>query len=244
MSGEPVTEARLAAVRDVGALGAPRYAGTETGPLGDACCAPTRADDVHLFDDLHAVIQPGEDSRASGLPPDAVLVTTLRRSAPFVLLNVSMGDRADMVRRACGCPLGGLGWSTHLHSIRSFEKLTVGGMTFLDADVIHALETVLPARFGGLPTDYQLAEEETVAGRHCLRLVVHPRLGPLEPGAVGEAFLAAIGEGSGAARVMAHQWRELGALQVERAAPRATTGGKILHLFVARSGTRAAGGPS
>lgn len=53
-----------------------------------------------------------------------------------------------------------LGWTLHLHGIRSVEKLTAAGMTFLDSDVIRVLEEVLPGRFGGGPTHYQLVEEE------------------------------------------------------------------------------------
>jgi hypothetical protein len=33
-------------------------------------------------------------------------------------------------------------------------------MSFLDSDAIRALEQVLPARFGGAPTDYQLVDQE------------------------------------------------------------------------------------
>jgi hypothetical protein len=92
-----------------------------------------------------------------------------------------MGDQAIVVQRACGCPLEQLGWVTHLHTIRSYEKLTGGGMTFLDTDVIRVLEEELPARFGGTPTDYQLLEEEADDGQPRLQLLVHPRVGPLNP---------------------------------------------------------------
>ena len=89
---------------------------------------------------------------------DSLLVTSLRATAPLVLLNVSLGDQAVVAARACGCPLEDLGWTTHLHTIRSYEKLTAGGMTFLDTDLVRVLEEVLPTRFGGGPTDYQLEE--------------------------------------------------------------------------------------
>jgi hypothetical protein len=110
-------------------------------------------------------------------------------------------------------------------------------MIFLDTDVIPVLEENLPARFGGGPTDYQLVEDEDEAegGEPRLRLLVHPRLGPLSEAALMEAFLAAIGAGSGAERVMALQWRQGGVLQVERRLPLATASGKILHLHQART---------
>jgi hypothetical protein len=91
-------------------------------------------------------------------------------------------------------------------------------MTFLDADVVRVLEQAMPARFGGGPTDYQLLEQEADDGSPCLRLLVHPAVGPLNPAAVADALLAAIGPGSGAHRLMALDWRESRLLRVERRA--------------------------
>jgi hypothetical protein len=150
-----------------------------------------------------------------------------------------MGDRAVVDRRRCGCPLEALGWTTHLRAIRSFEKLTAGGMTFLDADVARVLDEALPARFGGGPTDYQLIEEESADGLPRLRLRVTPRVGELDAAAVTGAFLDAIGAGSPTARIMARQWRAGGFLRLERGEPLATRSGKIHHL----QGPRAAGPP-
>src|SRR5262249_46640517 len=147
---------------------------------------------------------------------------------------VSLGDEAVVSQRSCGCPLERLGWTTHLHSIRSFEKMTAGGMTFLDSDISRVLEVVLPCQFGGSPTDYQLIEEEREEGRASLRLLVHPSLGPLDADAVLDRFLKAIGEGSSANRVMALQWRQAGLPRLERRPPLTTTSGKILHLYAAR----------
>jgi hypothetical protein len=237
--GEPVTAARLTAIQTVGAVGAPRYATTDAGPLGDACLAPEAPDDIHLYDDLNALIQ-ADQKRAPGIPPGALLVSALRPAAPFVLLNVSLGDRAILRRRACGCAMETLGWSTHLHTVRSYEKLTAGGMNFVDSEVIQVLEEVLPGRFGGAPTDYQLVEDQASDGQPRLRLLVHPRLGPLDPVRVADAFLTALGHGSGVERVMELEWRSLGLLQVERQAPRVTPAGKILHLHADTAAPRRA----
>jgi hypothetical protein len=236
VSGEPITQGRMAAIRETGAEATPRYGASEAGTLGYGCLAPLAPDDVHFFQDLHALIRAERDCWQPGVPPGALLISSLRPSARMMLFNVSLGDQAVVELRMCGCPLERLGWTTHLREIRSFEKLTAGGMTFLDADVVRVLEDVLPARFGGGPTDYQLLEEEAQDGSPRLRLLVHPTVGPLEPAGVAEAFLAAIGRGSGAERVMALEWRESGLLHVERRAPRATAAGKILHLHqLARS---------
>jgi hypothetical protein len=106
-------------------------------------------------------------------------------------------------------------------------------MTFLDSDLVRVLEEVLPRRFGGGPTDYQLAEEVTTADGHpCLRLLIHPRVGPIEPTAAAETFLTAISQGSGVERVMGTVWREANFLRVERRPPYATPAGKILHLHL------------
>jgi len=232
--GEPVTAARLAVIHRAGAEAGAYYASIEAGHIGYSCLAPEVSDDLHLLHDLFSVIQAGDDGGRTGLPAQALLITSLRPTAPFMLLNVSLGDQATLVRRACGCPLETLGWTTHLHTIRSYEKLTAGGVTFLDSDVIRVLEEVLPARFGGAPTHYQLLEEEDGDGRPRLRLLVHPTVGPIDSDIVADAFLSAIGAGSGAERVMELLWRDGRFLRVERMAPRVTPSGKILHLHQSR----------
>ena len=143
-----------------------------------------------------------------------------------------MGDQAELDQRPCGCPMADLGWTTHLSGIRSYEKLTAGGMTFLDTDIIRVLEDVLPARFGGGPTHYQLVEEEDDGGRARLRLLVDPAAGALDPAQVADAFLSAIGGGTGVERVMELEWRQARILEVRRERPRSAPSGKISHLHV------------
>jgi hypothetical protein len=233
VTGEPVTAARLDAIRAAGADAVPDYGSADSGGfIAYGCLAPIAADDVHDFQDLNGLVQPGD--AAGPLPPDAILLSSLRPTAPFVLLNASMGDRARLDVRRCGCPLDALGWGPHLRTIRSFEKLTAAGMTFLDVDVVRVLEEVLPSRFGGGPADYQLAEEETPNGQPRLRLLVHPAVGPLEPDDVVAAFLGALGTGSGTERIMAEVWARGRVLRVERRPPVATQAGKVLHFAPAR----------
>ncbi len=230
-ASEPTTAARLATIQRVGATCWAQYASVEAGLVGRACVDPRAPDDVHVPEDRLALVQPDPADVPAGLTAGALLITSLRRTATaLVLLNVSMGDVAVMDRRRCGCPLERLGWTLHLHGIRSVEKLTAAGMTFLDTDVISVLEEVLPGRFGGGPTQYQLVEEEDADGRPGLRLLVDPAVGPLAPDAVAETFLSAIGAGQGAQNVMGLAWRDAGLLRVERRAPLATASGKILHL--------------
>lgn len=244
VSGEPITPARLSEMRASGVDAVPHYGTSEAGMIGHGCLAPEVSDELHLLHDLISVIQPGRGAAADGLPERALLVSSLGAGAPLMLLNVSLGDQGTVRHRVCGCPLGRLGWAIHPDSIRSVEKLTAGGMTFLDADLVRVLEEILPARFGGGCTDYQLVEEEAPDGQPRLRLLVHPVVGPLDPEAVAEAFLAAIGVGPGANRVMALAWRVAGLLRVERRAPEPTPGGKILHCRpLRRRGPEGAGHP-
>ncbi len=227
--GEPVTEVRRRELEAAGIRVVPQYGSIETGFISDGCLAAAAPDEVHLFEDTHAVVQAG-DAAPGVLPADGLLVTTLDASAPLLLLNVSLGDRADLSHRVCGCPLEALGWRTHLASIRSFEKLTLAGMTFLDADVERILERDLPARFGGGAGDYQLVEREEASGRPRLELRVSPRLGEIDPRAVETTFYEALIAPSPTARLAGTLWREGAVVEVCRAEPVTGTSGKILHV--------------
>jgi len=175
-----------------------------------------------------------KDEDREGLPAGSLLISTLLAASPFILLNVSLGDQAVISERNCGCPLEAYRWSTHLHSIRSHEKLTVGGMSFPDTDISRVLDEILPEHHGGGPTHYQLVEEEELGGLPSLRLLVHPEVGDVEPAAVAETFLEAIGSGNGAEKIMGLVLRDAHLLKVERSPPLATRSGKILHIHQRR----------
>jgi len=102
-------------------------------------------------------------------------------------------------------------------------------MTVVDSDVIHVLDEVLPARFGGGPTSYQLVET-TTGGALSLELLVHPAVGRLDEAAIRDAFLQAIAALSPSGRVTALRWRADGLPRVERRPPLTTVTGKILHV--------------
>lgn len=230
MTGEPVTEARLMAIRRMNAVAVPDYGSVDSGGTAAyGCLSPQAPDDVHVFSDLNALIQ----ADAPPFPPGALLLSSIRLTTPFIFLNMSMGDCATLTSRKCSCPMEELGWRTHLHTIRSFEKLTAGGLTFMDTDVIRIMEEVLPHRFGGRPSDYQLVEEPADDGRPRLRLLVDPCVGPMDSKAVSAIFLEALGTGSQTEQLMVQQLREKRILEVERKTPYATSSGKILHLWAA-----------
>ncbi|MBM3297733.1 MAG: hypothetical protein FJY83_09060 [Candidatus Aminicenantes bacterium] len=236
VGGEPVTEARLSTIRASGAQAIPRYGSIECGPVSYGCLAPVEADDTHVNLDLYAAVQAGPEGGPPGLPPRAVFLTGLNPWTPYVLINVNLGDEAVLERRRCGCPLEAAGLGVHLRSIRSFEKLTGAGMTFMDTDVIRVLETDLPERFGGAATDYQVVEGEDGRGGPLLRLLIHPRLGPVDAVDAASFFLERIGRGSGVKRVMGLTWKAAGIVRVERRPPLPGPTGKILHLRADRRG--------
>lgn len=240
MGGEPTTVVRRAAVEELGAVALPRYGATETDILAFACRAPLAADDMHFFHDRHALVSTPAGS-ATCLPAGSLLFTSLLRSAPVVLFNTSLGDVGEVDRSPCGCPMEAFGWPLRVRYVRSFEKLTAGGVAFLDVDVARVLEEVLPRRFGGRPTDYQVVEESEPDGRAGIRLRAHPNLGPLDETAVAEAFLGALGV-DGGERLMTLALRHGGVVRVERAAPERTSSGKILHVHAAGERSRDTGG--
>lgn len=232
MSGEPSTPARLQTVRSTQAEAFPTMGCVETGTVGYGCITPEAPDDMHLGKDLHAVIQPGKSFEGTELKPLSLLFTTLRLSSPLILLNISMGDQAVLKNRACGCLQGEIGLDTHLHSVRSFEKLTSGGMAFLDTEIIQVLEVDLPKLFGGGPTDYQLIEGEDKNGKPHLRLLVHPHLGPLDETQVKQAFLEKIGSEDGADKLTSLIWHHADMISIERTPPKTTSTGKIQHMHI------------
>ncbi len=235
LTGEPITPRRLDAIAKLGAEAVGAYGSSECGgPIAHGCLAPERRTELHLLLDLHALIQAGPSAGDGALPPRALLYSSLRATAPFVLLNVAIGDEAVVEPAGCACALTRLGWNTTLGGVRSYARLTAGGMSLLNADVVRALEEELPRRFGGGPTDYQVLEQEDPRGRPVVRLLVHPRLGALDAGLLAEAFLASVGGGRGIERVTELAWRSAGVVQVERREPTPTATGKIPYVQVGR----------
>jgi hypothetical protein len=148
-TGEPLTAACRASIERVGAVAMQIYGAAEAGNIAYGCLTPGVTDDLHLLHDYFAMIQTGSAELPNGLPARALLVSTLRPNVPFMMVNLCMGDQADIRNHTCGCPLEEVGFTTHLTGVRSFQKLTAGGMTFFDTDLIRVLEEILPARFGG-----------------------------------------------------------------------------------------------
>ena len=126
--------------------------------------AAVAADDLHLLSDAFALITHPFAVGVLGTTVPAFNLTTLVDTTPKVMLNVQIDDYGTVEERRCGCPFESLGFTTHVHGIRSYSKLVGEGITLIGNDVQHILEHTLPARYGGSALDYQLLEEEDARG--------------------------------------------------------------------------------
>jgi hypothetical protein len=231
--GEPFTDARQRIVEASGARAVVRYAFTEAGILGYSCVDPVYSDDLHLFSDSYALIQRDRAVGQFGPTVEAFLFTSLLPTAPKVLLNVESGDYGIVERRSCGCGLEAAGLSAHVAKIRSFEKLTGEGVTFVQTDLLRVLEHTLPAQFGGTSTDYQILETEGADGITRLLLVISPRIGPVDEEGARRVFLNELGR-DGLPTDSSALWRRLDTVRVQRRWPEATRAGKILPFHLVR----------
>jgi hypothetical protein len=224
--GEPFTASKATVFASVGCRAFSHYAMVEAGAIGIACRAGTAPDDVHLLTDKIATIQRDRPVGTDGQTVGALFHTTLLPFSPKVMLNVESGDYGVRQERRCGCRAAPAGFDEHLHTIRSYEKLTSEGMSFLGGDLLDLVERVLPARFGGRPTDYQLVEGEQ-NGLPRVTLVVRPAIGELDPDEVATAALDFLGRRGRPHRMMAGIWAQGETLRVVRRDPYVTPGGKI-----------------
>lgn len=144
------------------------------------------------------------------------------------MLNVDSGDCGDIRRRDCGCPIGALGLDLHASHLRSYEKIISEGLSYLRADLAFLVEEVLPERFGGDPSDYQLVEVED-NGMPFVEIVVSPRVGRIDDAAVPGVVYNWLQERPGE-QLMADFWRDANTVRVVRRPPYATTAAKVLPL--------------
>ena len=232
--GEPFTPAKARMVARSGARLIPHYISVDVGPVGFSCGQPSEENDLHLVADRVALIQHPRVLPGSGISVDAFYFTSLQPTAAKILLNVESDDYGIVEQRACGCPFEALGYTHHLRRIQSFGKISSEGTTLVGSEMIHILEEVLPARFGGSPLDFQLGEEEDDgSGLTHLVLRVHPRLDIPHPELVVDAVLDALGRSSVSADLARALWQQTHTLRVKRAEPIWTNRGKLLPIRIA-----------
>ncbi len=236
VTGEPLTRRKKAEIEATGAVALPVYGVSEAGAIAGPCGRPAYPDDCHIFRDGFAAVQHRRQLPLWGNEVEAFLFTSLLPQTPKVLINCETGDYGVAEHRDCGCPLGELGLTEHIHHIRSFEKMTGEGVTFVDTDLVRIIEEVLPRRFGGRSTDYQLVEAEEQEGLTRLNLYVSPKLGPLKEPEIVDTFIAALRQSGFTPQAWLHpgaeMWRQAGAVRVVREPPLTTRGGKIYPFFL------------
>ena len=234
VAGEPASPAKVRGIRASGAIHFTDYGMAEGGRLGIGCVNAFDETDVHLLTDAWAVITWPREVPLAGATLESYHITHLHPTASKLLLNVEFDDYGIVEERLCGCPLESLGLRFHLRGIRSFGKLTGEGVTLVGSEMVHILEEVLPARFGGSALDYQLLEEEDEVGLTRLTLLVAPHLDIGDEAALVAEMHAALARESLAADVARAFWAQAGTFRVRREPPRAGSRGKQMSIHSAR----------
>jgi hypothetical protein len=234
LGGEALTDSKRAAIEAAGCEAHARYAASELGSIG-VSCRRMKGNCVHVCLDSIAVISRRKRAPLSDVNVDSLLLTPLLPSAPTVVVNVEMDDAGTLGRAKCDCSLSALGLTTQLDDIFSYGKLTGGGVTLLSGGLLSILEQSLPARFGGVPSDYQLVECEG-AGQTEIQLRAHPRLEGSEE-EIRRFFLSELKRvwGGGPAGGV---WTQMGAIRVVLAQPYSMGGGKVNLLHLSRPADR------
>ena len=232
--GEPFTEAKRDVIERSGARWTTRYAFSLGMNVGHGCANPAHVDEIHVNEYMLALISSPHPVSADGPPIHSLLFTTLYPQAALLHLNVENGDYARLDARACGCALEQAGLTTHLHHIRSHEKFTAEGWTYIYWDLYDLVERRLPGEFGGGPGDYQLVEEEDESSLTRLCLVVDPAVGPLDETRLASRLREEFVRSRSGNWSAAAAWTGTQTFRIRRAVPHASPRGKILPLQIPR----------
>jgi len=242
VTGEPLTPYKKREIEAAGGIAVPVYGISEAGVIAAGCNQRhLQSDCCHLYKDTTAIVSHQTTVPHLDQTLDSFLFTSLLYESPKLLLNVGMGDFGNVTIEPCDCEFGRMGFDTKLSGIRSYEKLTGEGVTFVDTDFIRIIENELPGRFGGKSTDYQLVEEEDQHGLTRLRLLVSPRVGDIDEQELIDQFIAFLKRSEASpeswAQAGTEMWKQSHMLQVQREFPLATVSGKILpfHLLKTRA---------
>jgi hypothetical protein len=231
-SGEPLTQAKKRIIEEAGARIALRYGpgGLYGAALG--CGDPCFIDEMHVPQTMFTFVENPRALDYDGPPVHPLMQTTTHPVAPRLLLNVENGDYATIMTRDCGCLLEKIGFTQHIHTVRSFEKMTGEGMNYSGSELFELLEDVFPSEFGGGPGDYQLVEEEDDRGQTRLTLLIHPELGDVDETKLLLRLQQGLAQGSRNHRFVSRIWQDAGTLRLRREAPYTSARGKTLPLYI------------
>ena len=232
VSGEPLTPAKRSMIEDAGAGVYPFYGATEFGTFGFACPRMQGEDRVHLFEDGVMLVPQSAGAESQ----HGLFVTSLLPWSPRIVINVGVDDSAVIEPGSCDCEYQRLGFTTHAHSIFSYGKVTSQGTTIDARDLAELIETILPARFGGSPGDFQLVEIDA-ADQGGIVLRVRPKLASADLREIRDFFLDQLGKIPGGS-LSQRLWKFSGGLRVVIEEPEATSTGKIHPLRLLGSSAR------
>jgi hypothetical protein len=231
VGGEPLTEAKLKHIQKAGARIITTYHISEIGFIGCGCPASATTDDTHFFHDSTALILRRRKIPYTDMEIQAFVYSSLLPSSPKILLNVENDDYGELGIKQCGCIFEKLGLTQHMSQIRSFSKFTGRGMTIAGTEMLNILEKILPERFGGSPSDYQLQEVEDRQSQTRLILVISPQVGDVNESEIIKTVLAEMQKGVHGGKLASGIWAQAQAIQIKRSNPIATIG-KILPLYL------------
>jgi hypothetical protein len=240
VTGEPLTIQKKKEILDTGAQVVPVYGISEAGVIAAGCNFPHNSispDHCHIYKDTIAIIKHHLKIPAYDIAVNAFLFSTILYESPKLLLNVGMGDYGNIDKVIGDCELNKIGFDYTVSNIRSYEKMTGEGVTFVDTDFITILEKELPSRFGGTSSDYQLTEEEDGNGINHLNLIINPEIKNIKDEDVLYAFVTLLKNAENSpeswAQSGAEMWNSAKTIRIKRAMPVSTKSGKILpfHLI-------------
>jgi len=240
VTGEPLTPQKRTEIEAMGATAVPVYGISEAGVIAAGCSQRyPESDHCHTYKDTIAITSYRRHVPHCDVDVDSLLFTSLLYESPKILLNVEMGDFGTLEKRNCACGFGELGFDHHISQIRSFEKLTGEGVTFVNTDFIRIIEEVLPKRFGGESTDYQLIEVEDSNSLTHLDLLVSPRIGKIDENAIVATFVQMLKSAEDSPESWSQSgtemWAQARTVRVKREYPIPTKRAKILPFCTSKS---------
>jgi hypothetical protein len=237
VTGEPLTPQKRKEIEAGGGTAVPIYGISEAGVIAAGCSHRyPESDHCHTYKDTIAITNYRRHVPHCDIDVDSLLFTSILYESPKILLNVEMGDYGTLEKTVCSCGFGDLGFDHHLSNIRSFEKLTGEGVTFVNTDFIRIIEEVLPKRFGGESTDYQLIEVEGSNSLTHLDLLVSPRIGKIDEAAVAATFVQMLKSAEDSPESWSQSgtemWSQANTVRVKREYPIPTRRAKILPFHI------------
>ncbi len=236
LMGEPLTDKILEEIQEFGCNAYSLYGCNELMLIGHGCANPDFPDDMHLCKDKLAAIQYKKKVEHSDISVDAFLFTTILKSSPKIFLNTETGDYGRIEKRHCGCGFEKLGFAEHIHTVRSFEKLTAEGATFIGSDIIPLVQRILPSRFGGNANDYQFVEEADSEGIPRLFILISPDIGEIDEESIKKTVLDTLTSGEYSHAYSRSYWTQAETIKIRRQNPIPTMRGKITPLHIRKDG--------